>query len=671
MNELLDWLARGSLHATFVAILVLLTRAVLLRRMPPRVLSLLWMILLVRMVMPWAPGSSLSIHNLVGDPWPVDSYTATFFPDPSPGAPSAPAMTPPADAVSSQRHDTSPHLLAARITPATLLATVWLGGVLLLVGLTITINIVHWQRMRQERVVTDADALGLLSQCRRKMGLARDPGLIETEHVRYPALFGLIRPRLLLPTGTIAALTHTQLRHVFMHELAHLKRRDILLNWLAAGLQIVHWFNPLMWYAFRCWRADRETMCDALALKHIPASESDSYAATLVSLAEHRSRPGLVPGLATLFGRKVELERRISMIHKHNIMRRRTPWLTMSVVAVVAIISLTNAKESSADEPKAAGEAAGWKTADGQRPAYVPPTSSLDKRGRIVDKTDLPFVADPEVLGVWTSVDFVRDVDKFDRAQRQWKGELHLQKLDFHAGGGTHVKAAPDAELRPGPWKWTKGTLMHRGGDQTASTYQIKSIDGVDYLFFQWKSGDYIVRHTKPAYYVLARGDVKTQPDRPKATGEAAGWKTADGQRPSYVPKTSWLDERGHIVDDTNVPFVADPKVLGIWASIDFTRDKDDFDPAQRKWKRDLFLEKVEFVAGGTTRVKRSQDPELRRGWWRWSKGMLLHLGEDRTASTYAIKSIGGIDYLFLEWKSGDYVIGHAKPAYYVMRRAD
>ena len=56
------------------------------------------------------------------------------------------------------------------------------------------------------------------------------------------------------------------------------------------------------------------------------------------------------------------------------------------------------------------------------------------------------------------------------------------------------------------PWMaWTKGVVMHRGGDKTASRYTIKKIDGAAYLFLEWKSGDYIIRHQKPSYYVLIK----------------------------------------------------------------------------------------------------------------------------------------------------------------------
>ena len=51
-------------------------------------------------------------------------------------------------------------------------------------------------------------------------------------------------------------------------------------------------------------------------------------------------------------------------------------------------------------------------------------------------------------------------------------------------------------------WTWTKGLLLH-SGDQTASRYEIREINGASYLFMEWKSGDVTIAHMKPQYYVL------------------------------------------------------------------------------------------------------------------------------------------------------------------------
>jgi bla regulator protein BlaR1 len=52
--------------------------------------------------------------------------------------------------------------------------------------------------------------------------------------------------------------------------------------------------------------------------------------------------------------------------------------------------------------------------------------------------------------------------------------------------------------------KWTKGIVVHYG-DKTASHYSIVSMNGSEYMFFEWKSGDYVFRHMKPYYYVLKK----------------------------------------------------------------------------------------------------------------------------------------------------------------------
>ncbi len=121
-------------------------------------------------------------------------------------------------------------------------------------------------------------------------------------------------------------------------------------------------------------------------------------------------------------------------------------------------------------------------------------TTEVDGRLRD-DFSNLSFVNDPEVLGIWKSVDFVRDMEDFTPGEQNFRGGLYLERLVFKANGKTDM-----------PWfGWTKGVVMHLGGDHTASRYTIKEIDGAKYMFFEWKSGDYIIRHQKPKYYVLKK----------------------------------------------------------------------------------------------------------------------------------------------------------------------
>lgn len=100
---------------------------------------------------------------------------------------------------------------------------------------------------------------------------------------------------------------------------------------------------------------------------------------------------------------------------------------------------------------------------------------------------------DPEVVGRWGSVDFVKEIKDFKPAAKHWQGDLYLKEMIFFEDGKTK-----------GPWTWTKELIIHPG-DKTAAKYHIKEIGGSTYMFFEWKSGDYTIRHMKPRYYVLKK----------------------------------------------------------------------------------------------------------------------------------------------------------------------
>ena len=252
-----------------------------------------------------------------------------------------------------------------------------------------------------------------------------------------------------------------------------------------------------------------------------------------------------------------------------------------------------------------------------------------NKRGRIEDKIDLPFVNDEAVLGRWTSVDFVEEPSQFHPERRRFRGDLYMKELTFLPGGETSaLLAMKEGVVTSDLPTWTKGVVIHRG-DKTASKYEIKRIGGKEYLFLEWKSGDYTIRHMKPQYYVLTR---------------------------SGTDKVV-TDKKGRIEDKIDLPFVNDEAVLGRWTSVDFVEEPSQFHPERRHFEGDLYMKELTFLPGGDTSTA-----------FTWTKGVVIHRG-DKTASKYEIKRIGGKEYLFLEWKSGDYTIRHMKPKYYVLKK--
>ena len=131
--------------------------------------------------------------------------------------------------------------------------------------------------------------------------------------------------------------------YVIVHELAHLKRHDIALGYVIAGLHILHWFNPLVWLAFHRMRVDRELACDALALSYAQEEESRPYGRTIIKLLESFGGSAWAPSLAGTVENKNQMKERISMIAEFR-STNRGPALAGVLFIGLGLITLTDAQ---------------------------------------------------------------------------------------------------------------------------------------------------------------------------------------------------------------------------------------------------------------------------------------------------------------------------------------
>lgn len=147
-----------------------------------------------------------------------------------------------------------------------------------------------WRLHRLERSLQPGTCAAL-DETAREIGLKRVPRLLIGTANAVPMVWGVWRPRLLLPAG-FESWTADKLRGVLLHELAHLKRGDPLALWIAQWVKALHWFNPLAWLTIRHLRADQERACDDAVLRH--GVRPSDYAQHLLDLSRHtRIAPGL------------------------------------------------------------------------------------------------------------------------------------------------------------------------------------------------------------------------------------------------------------------------------------------------------------------------------------------------------------------------------------------
>jgi beta-lactamase regulating signal transducer with metallopeptidase domain len=330
-NSHLDWLFRASWQATVVIVLVLALQLAFGQRLSPRWRYAMWLLVVLRLALPWTISSPVSVFNVLEfarqSVSPGQSAGVAVVQDSVVGSPGTRAM---AASWPTQQHV---HL--------SLLIWIWAAGAVALAGYLAYSHYQVARRLTNRRPLIDATVMNLLEDCKQLMGVRVPVTLVETRNGGSPALFGFLRPRLLLPSGLTNSFSQEELRHVFLHELSHVKRKDIMVGWIMTALQILHWFNPFVWVAFHRMRVERELACDAMALSY--AKESRPYGETIIKLLEGFGCSAWGPSLAGTLENRNQMEERIRMIAGFS-KTNRWPAAAMLLLAALGFVVLTDAQ---------------------------------------------------------------------------------------------------------------------------------------------------------------------------------------------------------------------------------------------------------------------------------------------------------------------------------------
>jgi beta-lactamase regulating signal transducer with metallopeptidase domain len=336
LESVFGWLLEASWQASVLVALVLLLQVMLRGRLNPRWHHALWLLVVLRLLLPVLPESALSLFQFTPHALPALTLSVTepiFVAIPVQAAFPLPVETP------APTHPVSLY---------TVFALIWLAGALGFLIATALVNRRFARQVRNSPTIDDPHLLEIAAAAQSELGLRRALRLIENPQVQGPAIMGLFHPTLVLPEHVRARFNDEELRFIFLHEFAHLKRGDLLIQWLIALLQILHWFNPVLWYAFRRMRADREPATDALVLSRTGEAEKENYGHVLIKLLEHYHQRHSLPTLVGILEDKDQFKRRFLLIGRFT--RGAYGWSMLGVllIAMLGAIGLTKAKAQDA-----------------------------------------------------------------------------------------------------------------------------------------------------------------------------------------------------------------------------------------------------------------------------------------------------------------------------------
>lgn len=338
------------------------------RRVWPQVRYALWLLIIIKLLIPPTLTSPVSVTSPI--PAAVHKAVSIQFRSISPADAASTAknleisetITPPG---ASNKQQTSEEAfcnspagilseaaatpvieIPAAITPAqpailsykAYMMLAWLLGVAVLSGWLLA-RLSSLRKEYQSNSACPAHFESILQAAARRLGLKRLPRVIVTARVSTPAVFGLFRPVLLMPADTIKRMSARDIEHILLHELAHIKRGDLLVHAVYMVLQIIYWFNPLLWMIRRTLQNLRELCCDATVARLL-REDTLHYRQTLLDTARGLLAVPVDPslGLLGLFENSNWLVTRLAWLEKKTWKNR--PLRIATVIGLVSVMTV-------------------------------------------------------------------------------------------------------------------------------------------------------------------------------------------------------------------------------------------------------------------------------------------------------------------------------------------
>ena len=197
---------------------------------------------------------------------------------------------------------------------------------------------VYAQRLRKRNVEPASQQLrSILVRLAQRVGVKQRVELLRSSLATIPTVLGWLRPVILLPTSALTGLSPAHLEAILLHELAHIRRLDYLVNLLQTIVETLLFYHPAAWWVSRQIRIERENCCDDVAVGILGGSWD--YATALTRMEELRAETGVL-AIAASGGSLLDRIRRLVVPSPTR--PSSTSWVGVTLaLAVLAIVGVT------------------------------------------------------------------------------------------------------------------------------------------------------------------------------------------------------------------------------------------------------------------------------------------------------------------------------------------
>ena len=222
-----------------------------------------------------------------------------------------------------------------------ILLGIWIVGMLAMMILVIKSSLRLRTIKKSALPLQNSEVRRLYNKCLNEMKITRNIPVYSTAFLKSPIIVGFLKPCIYLPIHLISDYHESDMRYMLLHELQHYRHKDAIANYLMNFAGVLYWFNPVVWFALREMRNDREVACDTSVLKMLDENDYENYGNTLINFVEKVSISPF-PFAASLSGNMKQMKRRIINIASYEKppFIKRLKGLTAFMLTAVLLLGL-------------------------------------------------------------------------------------------------------------------------------------------------------------------------------------------------------------------------------------------------------------------------------------------------------------------------------------------
>lgn len=384
------WIIAVTWQVALLTCLALLF-AVLFRKAPPRIRHCVWLLVVLKVLIP----TSFST------PWSAGNLLAPFRSDLTVNLVSSSNKI---TAETSLRHaasheaipsDTQSHAENVSLFTSGGLFGLWSIGM----SISITTSLIQYKRLCRATsrmpLLDEGPVRIAVERAALKLNVASPPDIRLSNVDASPFLVGTLEPSVVVSKSLVDQASADELETVLMHELLHWKHRDTWIGWLQILVQSLLWFHPFMWLANSRLRYERELVCDEAVLRE-GGVKPDDYGRTLLRvLTVSRARPVLAGTHVGIFERGARIQNRLETVMQFEDERQTSLTGYALAVATFAILFLPMSASVNEDSVAAADVDSSTLVLAPPRKDNVGKTKTSDDATKKVAKPKTPY---PQII---------------------------------------------------------------------------------------------------------------------------------------------------------------------------------------------------------------------------------------------------------------------------------